>query len=274
MNSDYEVTSMETQDVRFMVTRLAAMGVFIAAVFAHAVQAHEPTLEIRRSGDAHQHHGQPNSGSGLRQDDQAPPQLLNLGLYAFPVTTRSKLAQQFMNQGLNLSYAFNHARGGASILGSGKTGPSLAMAYWGQALVLGPNINAPMEPKDGMPALELVRKAASLGEKASRASARLLRALEKRYSGNAERRKANDKAYADAMREVHRRFPADPDIAMLYVESVMDLNSWGYWMRDGYPMEGTAEIVAITEEVMRGHPRHPGAPHMYIHLIDRADCDP
>ena len=142
------------------------------------------------------------------------------------------------------------------------------MAYWGQALVLGPNINAPMEPKDGMPALELVRKAASLGEKDPRASARLLAALEKRYSGNAERRKANDKAYADAMREVHRRFPADPDIAMLYVESVMDLNSWGYWMRDGYPMEGTAEIVAITEEVMRGHPRHPGAPHMYIHLID------
>ena len=268
MNSDYEVTSMETQDVRFMVTRLAAMGVFIAAVFAHAVQAHEPMLEIRRSGDAHQHHGQPNSGSGLRQDDQAPPQLLNLGPHAFPVTTRSKLAQQFMNQGLNLSYAFNHAEAGRAFREAARLDPSLAMAYWGQALVLGPNINAPMEPKDEMPALELVRKAASLGEKASPRERALIAALEKRYSGNAERRKANDKAYANAMREVHRRFPADPDIAMLYVESVMDLNSWGYWMRDGYPMEGTAEIVAITEEVMRGHPRHPGAPHMYIHLIE------
>src|SRR6187551_3793198 len=148
MNSDYEVTSMETRDVRFMVTRLAAMGVFIAAVFAHAVQAHEPTLEIRRSGDAHQHHGQPNSGSGLRQDDQAPPQLLNLGPHAFPVTTRSKLAQQFMNQGLNLSYAFNHAEAGRAFREAARLDPSLAMAYWGQALVLGPNINAPMEAKN------------------------------------------------------------------------------------------------------------------------------
>ncbi len=115
---------------------------------------------------------------------------------------------------------------------------------------------------------ELVRKAASLGAKASPRERALISALEKRYSGNAEHRKANDKAYADAMREVHRRFPADPDIAMLYVESMMDLNSWGYWMRDGYPMEGTAEIVAITEEVMHRHPRHPGALHMYIHLIE------
>ncbi|SFH31306.1 hypothetical protein SAMN05216299_10686 [Nitrosospira sp. Nsp14] len=268
MNPDYEVTSMETQDVRFMATRLAAMGAVIAAVFAHAVQAHEPTLEIGHSGGAHQHHGQPNSGSGLRQDDQASPQLLNLGPHTFPVSTRKKLAQQFMNQGLNLSYAFNHAEAGRAFREAARLDSSLAMAYWGQALVLGPNINAPMEPKDEMSALELVRKAASLGEKASPRERALIAALEKRYSGNAERRKANDKAYADAMREVHRRFPADPDIAMLYVESTMDLNSWGYWMRDGYPMEGTAEIVSITEEVMRGHPRHPGALHMYIHLIE------
>ena len=268
MNPDYEVTSMETKDVRFMATRLAAMGAVAAAVFAHAVQAHEPTLETGRSESAHQHHGQPNSGGGLRQDDQAPPQLLNLGPYTFPVSTRSKLAQQFMNQGLNLSYAFNHAEAGQAFREAARLDPSLAMAYWGQALVLGPNINAPMEPKDEMPALELVRKAASLGEKALPRERALIAALEKRYSGNAERRKANDKAYADAMREVHRRFRADPDIAMLYVESAMDLNSWGYWMRDGYPMEGTAEIVAITEEVMRGHPTHPGALHMYIHLIE------
>jgi tetratricopeptide (TPR) repeat protein len=70
------------------------------------------------------------------------------------------------------------------------------------------------------------------------------------------------------MRQVHARFTDDLDIAMLYVESMMDLNSWGYWMRDGYPMAGTTGIVALTESVMRRNPIHPGAVHFYIHLVE------
>ncbi len=74
----------------------------------------------------------------------------------------------------------------------------------------------------------------------------LISALDKRYSGKTEHRTANDNAYAGAMREVYGRFPDDPDIAILYVESMMDLRPWGYWMPDGRPHEGTAEIVALT----------------------------
>ena len=96
----------------------------------------------------------------------------------------------------------------------------------------------------------------------------LINALEKRYSGQTEHREANDRAYAQAMREVLQRFPHDEDVAMLYVESMMDLRPWGYWMLDGQPHEGTAEIVALTEEVLRRNPKHPGALHMYIHLIE------
>lgn len=96
----------------------------------------------------------------------------------------------------------------------------------------------------------------------------LIQALEKRYSGMAEARKLNDQAYADAMREVHHQFPGDPDIAILYVESTMNLRPWGYWMRDGYPYAGTADIVALTEDVLRRYPSHPGALHMYIHLME------
>jgi tetratricopeptide (TPR) repeat protein len=70
------------------------------------------------------------------------------------------------------------------------------------------------------------------------------------------------------MRTVHQRFPQDLDAAMLYVESVMDLRPWGYWQRDGTPHEGTAEIVALTEQVMAKNPRHPAALHMYIHLME------
>src|SRR5687768_8519574 len=203
--------------------------------------------------------------------DYGAPRLLNLGSHTFPVSTSNQLAQQYMNQGLNLSYAFNHAEAGRAFREAARLDPALAMAYWGQALVLGPNINAHMEAKNEVSALELVRKAASLGAGASDRERALIDALEKRYTGNPEDRKANDKAYANAMREVYRRFPGDQDIAMLFVESVMDTSPWGYWMRDDYPLGGTREIVTVTEDVLQRNPRHPGATHMYIHLMEPTD---
>ena len=244
---------------------LVAMVISTAGAFA-GVDAID--LEIKLSDAGHQHDLRPHSSARPRADDNAAPRLLNLGPHAFPVSTRNKQAQRYMNQGLNLSYAFNHAEAGRAFGEAARLDPSLAMAYWGQALVLGPNINAPMEATDEPPALEFVRKAASLVATASPRERALIRALEKRYTGNAEDRKANDKAYATAMREVHQQFPDDSDIAMLYVESVMDLNSWGYWMPDGYPLDETPRIVAVTESVLQRNPRHPGATHMYIHLVE------
>ena len=260
--------------MRFRTLYFIMLGLLVTAgsitappVFAQTAQTGEGTSSTV-SGTAHKHHVQSDSANQAAPNGQVAPRLLDLGSHTFPVSTRNKSAQQYINQGLNFSYAFNHAEAGRAFHEAARLDPSLAMAYWGQALVLGPNINAPMEPKDEAPALELVRKSVSLMVKASPRERSLIGALEKRYTGNAEQRQANDEIYADAMREVHARFPDDLDIAMLYVESMMDRNAWGYWMRDGYPLEGTAEIVALTEEVMRRNPKHPGAVHMYIHLVE------
>ena len=65
-----------------------------------------------------------------------------------------------------------------------------------------------------------------------------------------------------------RRFPDDLDAATLYAESIMDLRPWAYWTRDGRPYEGTDEVVALLESVMKRDPNHPGALHYYIHLIE------
>ena len=236
----------------------------ISVAYPHIGEA-GPAVRISHAG--HQHSARTDR-TGQEADDQTPPRLLNLGVHTFPVSTRNKLAQKYMNQGLNLSYAFNHAEARLAFQEAARLEPALAMAYWGEALVLGPNINAPMDPAAEQPALELMQKAASLKAAASPRERALIGALEKRYTGDAAQRKANDKAYAEAMRDAHLRFPDDLDIAMLYVESMMDLNSWGYWMRDGYPLEGTAEIVALTESVMQRNPKHPGAVHFYIHLVE------
>lgn len=225
-------------------------------------EKHEVSTVEHRSRELSAFADQPLSG------DQLASRLQNLGTHSFPVSTQHEWAQLFINQGLSLAYGFNHAEAGRAFQEAAQLDPGLAMAYWGQALVLGPNVNALMDPADEPRALELVKQAESLMVSASPREQALIRALKKRYSGADEDRKANDKAYADAMREIHRSFPDDADIAVLYVESMMDLRPWDYWMRDGHPHEGTDEIVAVTEDVLRRHPVHPGALHMYIHLME------
>jgi tetratricopeptide (TPR) repeat protein len=196
------------------------------------------------------------------------PRLQNLGSHTFAVSTRNRQAQLFINQGLNLAYAFNHAEARRAFREAARLDPNLAMAYWGQALVLGPNINAQMEPNEEPSAHELVQKAMSLRSRATARERAYIEALAERYSGKAEDRRPRDEAYSAAMKKLHERFPNDLDAATLYVESMMDLRPWGYWQRDGAPHAGTTEVVALAERVMARNPKHPGALHMYIHLVE------
>lgn len=145
------------------------------------------------SGGAHQHYAQSDMANKPGPDGQLAPRLQNLGTHTFPVSTRNKLAQQYINQGLNLAYGFNHAEARRAFREAARLDPGLAMAYWGQALVLGPNINAMMEPNEEPQALQIVQQAKSLMAKASPKERALISALEKRYSGNTGDRTANNK---------------------------------------------------------------------------------
>jgi len=73
------------------------------------------------------------------------------------------------------------------------------------------------------------------------------------------------------MRELWKNHPNDTDVGALFAESLMDLRPWGYWQRDGAPHAGTAEVVALAEDVIRRNPKHPGALHMYVHLVEGTD---
>jgi hypothetical protein len=154
-------------------------------------------------GGRHQHYVQSAMPSKPGPEGQLAPRLQNLGTHTFTVSTRNKLAQRYMDQGLNLAYGFNHAEARRAFREAARLDPGLAMAYWGQALVLGPNINAMMEPNEEPQARELMERARSLMAKASPREQALISALQKRYSGKTEHRTANDKAYAEAMGEVH-----------------------------------------------------------------------
>jgi hypothetical protein len=70
------------------------------------------------------------------------------------------------------------------------------------------------------------------------------------------------------MRELSRRYPDDLDAATLYAESLMNLRPWKLWTPEGTPAEGTPEIVAVLESVLRRDPDHVGANHYYIHTVE------
>src|SRR5712692_3020438 len=150
------------------------------------------------------------------------PRLQNLGAHTFPVTTKSQRAQLFFNQGINLSYAFNLAEAGRAFGEAARLDPDCAMAYWGQALVLGPNINAPMSPEDEPKAYALAQKALVMKAKASPRERAYIDAVAQRYSGKSDDRPVRDRAYADAMRTVSRRYPSDLDAAAFFAEALMD----------------------------------------------------
>jgi tetratricopeptide (TPR) repeat protein len=215
----------------------------------------------------HQHYERPDEAAAQPAPNGVlAPRLQNLGAHTFKVTTKSAQAQRFINQGVNLTYGFNHAEAGRAFAEAARLDPSCAMAYWGQALVLGPNINAAMNPADEPKASELIQKAVSLKPKATARERDYIDALAKRYTGKAEDRQTADKAFVEAMRALSKKYPRDPDAATMFAESIMDLRPWNYWTRDGIPYDGTSEAVAALEKTIAANPKHPGALHYWIHL--------
>src|SRR5262249_13052472 len=77
--------------------------------------------------------------------DTDPPLWEGLGGVTYRITTANELAQSYFNQGLPLTYAFNHSEAQRAFRQAQKLDPDCAMCFWGEALVLGPNINLPMQ---------------------------------------------------------------------------------------------------------------------------------
>jgi tetratricopeptide (TPR) repeat protein len=193
----------------------------------------------------------------------------NLGSHHHAITTSSDMAQRYFDQGMRLLFGFNHDESERSFREAARLDPDSAMAWWGVAVALGPNINLPLDAERNARALEAVAKAQSLLAGETDAERAYVAAIATRYSKdpNADRAKL-DREYSEAMRGLSARYPNDNDAAVLYAESMMDLKPWQLWTKDGKPAEGTEEIVKILETVLAREPNHPGANHYYIHAIE------
>jgi len=202
--------------------------------------------------------------------NEPPPRLMpGLGDVHHPVSTKNREAQQFFDQGLKLVYGFNHDEARRSFQRAAGLDPKLAMAWWGVALTLGPNYNLPVDLEREKAGYDAVQRAVSLQENASEPERAYINALTVRYSNDPHvDLHALDRAYKEAMGKLAARYPDDLDAVTLYAESAMNLNPWKLWTADGKPAEGTDEIVATLESVLKRDPNHLGANHYYIHAVE------
>ena len=202
------------------------------------------------------------------------PRLEGLGDYHFPVTTQNPESQRFFDQGLRLTYAFNHSEALRAFKEAARLAPENAMAYWGWALVLGPNLNLPMVPEVAPQAYQAIQRAVALKDKVSERERAYIEALAERYTNEpTDDRVPLDRAYARAMAKLVARYPDDLDAATLYAASLMNLSPWDYWNLDGSPKGHTQEILDTLQSVVDRHPHHAGALHYYIHTVEARHPD-
>lgn len=198
------------------------------------------------------------------------PKLEGLGGINFHITTRSPESQYYFNQGLMLSYGFNHAEAARSFYEVTRIDSNCAMGYWGFSFVLGPNYNAGMEPDNYERAYEAMQKAIAKSSSCTEKEKGLIQALATRYvKYPPSDRSKLDIAFSQSMKALFVQYPDDPDIGAIYAESLLNLHPWDlYDKKTRSPKPWTAEIVAVVEKLMAAHPNHPGSHHYYIHALE------
>jgi tetratricopeptide (TPR) repeat protein len=213
---------------------------------------------------------EPPEAAAPAPEAHRPRLLSGVGSHRHPIATQSAEAQRYFDQGLVLTFGFNHYGAIDAFREAARLDPECAMCFWGVAYAYGPNINAPMGPEGATGAWAALQEARSRLSHASPIEREYIEALTARYAPDPQpaSRAALDAAYAEAMRGVHERHPEDLDAATLYAEAVMDLHPWDYWTEDGKPREGTLEAGAVLEAVLERDPWHPGANHFLIHVFE------
>ena len=197
-----------------------------------------------------------------------------LGTHHFEIGSRVPEVARWFDQGLMLTYGFNHDAAERSFLRATQLDPECAMCWWGAALVLGPHVNSAMDPANADKAWQRLQRALELAPKASAREQAWIRALSARYAKSPPAdRKALDEAWATATGQLAAAYPQDLDAATFHAEAMMDTQPWDYYDAALRPKGHTAEIVATLESVLQRNPEHPGALHLYVHAVE-ASADP
>jgi tetratricopeptide (TPR) repeat protein len=192
------------------------------------------------------------------------------GHHHYPISTSVDSAQFYFDQGLSLYYSFHLSEAAASFKEATVKDSGCAMAYWGEALAMGPFYNSTYTyrmPREVLPVLDRMNE---LSASATAKEREMIAALDRRYSTDiSDRRRSQlNQAWSSAMAVLTRKFPDDNDIAALYIDGMMTQHAWDLWDPQGRPKPWTPALVSLCEKILARDPDHPAALHYHIHLLE------
>jgi tetratricopeptide (TPR) repeat protein len=191
------------------------------------------------------------------------------GAYTWPVVTKSREAQAYFDQGMQLRYAFNVDEAARSMVEAQRRDPDCAMCYWGEAFALGSYLNGAMTLEKARRAHSAIVRAEELAAThASDVERDLIAAAAVRYPRDYDpaNRRPVDEAFAETMAEVYGRYPDDHDVATVYAVALFMLEE-----RRGYRDVEDPDLVrlhGVLTDVLDEDATHPGACHLYIHATE------
>ncbi len=215
-------------------------------------------------------------GCGASTTELAPdangkfiPLLPGLGNHSFTVSTHNDSAQLYFNQGLNFYYSYHLREALASFKEAARFDNNCAMAYWGQALSMGPYYNS-YYYKMGKEVPAIIQQMDNHIASATAKEKALINAMQQRYSADTTNndRVQLDSSYAAAMRLLTQQYTEDVDIKALYIDAVMLQHKWDFWYNSGKPKPWTPELVTLCKAILQQDSIHPAALHYYIHITE------
>jgi tetratricopeptide (TPR) repeat protein len=204
-------------------------------------------------------------------DDISIPLLKGWGNHTMKISTNNDSAFLYFNQGINMFYAFHFIEARASFKKAQDFDSSCAVAYLGEALTYGPNINNPAYKLRSY-VLTLIEKTKQFEAHSSEFEKALIDAQVLRYTADTSEsfQKVNE-IYADIMKDVCCKFPANSDAAALYTDALMQLHPWDLYDNVGNPKPWDSYIEGEITKLIKRFPDHPGLNHYYIHCVEASN---
>ena len=190
----------------------------------------------------------------------------------FPVSTADRIAQASVDRGVFFYFAYDGDDAAGVFADAAARDPNLAMAYWGEALAAGPDLNTPMTPERFLRGRAAIEKALALERYASARERRYIDAMAQRYQGAWADWNDDDARYRAAMANIAggASNSAGDDVAtMLSAEALLEFGGLG-WAGSSPASAASRRALEVVTGVLARDPENAMANHLCIHLYDAA----